>query len=346
MQFLANLIPLAERGGIPDLFAQAAIGMLVSRTNRALSAQEEDDETTAFARAMSEMPIATHVAAANSQHYELPPKFFELVLGPRRKYSCCYYNADTTSLADAEEAALEATAQNAGICDGQAILDIGCGWGSFALFAAKRFPNAQVVAVSNSAAQRGYIEDQIAAWGLKNLSCVTADMNEYQPDQIFDRVVSVEMFEHMANWPRLLARIRSWLKADGRLFVHIFSHRTTPYLFEHNKNSDWIAQHFFTGGIMPSHSLLHKCTNEFRIEDEWRWNGLHYYRTAKDWLKNFDRNTEDIDRILSEVYGRDANVWRQRWRLFFLATAGLFGHNRGEVWGVSHYRLEPVSLKL
>ncbi len=345
MQFLSNMIPFVERVGIPDCFARLAISTLVARTGRSLSAQEKD-KTAAFAHTMSEMPIATHVAEANSQHYELPPAFFERVLGPHRKYSCCYYDNETSSLADAEQAGLEATAQNAGICAGQAILDLGCGWGSFALFAAQRFPNSKVVAVSNSNTQRVYIEEQMAARGLKNISCVTADMNEYQPDRGYDRVVSIEMFEHMANWPRLLARIRSWLKPDGRLFVHVFSHLTTPYRFEHNKKRDWIAQHFFTGGIMPSHDLLQECTNDFRIEDEWRWNGLHYRRTAKDWLENFDRNADEIDLILREVYGPDANVWRQRWRLFFLATAGLFGHSRGEVWGVSHYRLAPVALQL
>jgi len=345
VQFLSNMVPFVERAGIPDSFARLAIGTLVARTSRSLSAQD-GDETAAFAHKMSEMPIATHVAEANSQHYELPSAFFERVLGPHRKYSCCYYDNETSSLADAEQAALEATAENAGICDGQAILDLGCGWGSFALFAAERFPNSNVVAVSNSSTQRYHIEEQMVARGLKNIYCVTADMNEYQPDRTYDRVVSIEMFEHMANWPRLLARIRSWLKPNGRLFVHVFSHRTTPYRFEHKKKRDWIARHFFTGGIMPSHDLLQECTNDFRIEDQWRWNGLHYHRTAKDWLANFDRNAHEINLILREVYGADADVWRQRWRLFFLATAGLFGHSRGEVWGVSHYRLAPVTLQL
>lgn len=345
MQCLSNIIPLVERGGIPDKFARLAISMLVAHTSRSLSAQE-NDETAAFAHAMCEMPIATHVGQANAQHYELPPRFFELILGPSRKYSCCYYQSETSSLAGAEEAALEATARNAGITDGQAILDLGCGWGSFALFAAQRFPNAKVVAVSNSIAQKGYIEKQITALRLNNLLVVTADMNDFQPDRIFDRVVSIEMFEHMANWPLLLTRIRSWLKHDGRLFVHVFSHRSTPYRFDHNKKRDWIAQHFFTGGLMPSHNLLRKCANEFRIEDEWRWSGSHYQRTAKHWLSNFDRNTDAIDRILCDVYGGEVNVWRQRWRLFFLATAGLFGHRRGEEWGVSHYRLEPVALRV
>ena len=343
MQFISNIIPIVERNGIPDNFARLAISMLVARTSRSLSAQEQD-VTDAFACAMREMPIATHMNAANTQHYELPPTFFELILGPRCKYSCCYYEREVSSLADAEEAALAATAKNAGIADGQAILELGCGWGSFAMFAAQRFPNAKIVAVSNSSVQRNYIEKQIVALGLDNLLVVTADMNDFQPDRAFDRVVSIEMFEHMANWPQLLARIRSWLKPEGRLFIHIFNHRSTPYRFDRNAKRDWIAQHFFTGGIMPSHDLLRKCTNDFRIEDEWRWNGSHYLRTAKQWLDNFDRNIDAIHSILCDVYGDEANVWRQRWRFFFLATAGLFGHKHGEEWGVSHYRLKPVAL--
>ena len=343
MQFISNIIPVVERNRIPDNFARLAISLLVGHTRRTLSVQEKDS-TNIFAHAMSEMPIATNVTQANAQHYELPPTFFELILGPRCKYSCCYYESKTTSLADAEEAALEATVHNAGIADGQTILELGCGWGSFALFAAQRFPKARIVAVSNSSAQRNFIEKQVVALGLENLLVVTADMNDFQPDRTFDRVVSIEMFEHMANWPQLLARIRSWLKPDGRLFVHVFNHRSTPYRFDHNTKRDWIAQHFFTGGIMPSHDLLRKCTNDFQIEDEWRWNGSHYRQTAEHWLDNFDRNTDAIEGILCGVYGDEANVWRQRWRFFFLATAGLFGHKNGEEWGVSHYRLKPVAL--
>jgi cyclopropane-fatty-acyl-phospholipid synthase len=343
VQFISNIIPVVERSRIPDTFARFAISLLVARTSSSLSAREKDG-TNAFARAMSEMPIATNVAEANVQHYELPPTFFELILGPRCKYSCCYYESEASSLADAEEAALEATVRNADIADGQTVLELGGGWGSFALFAAQRFPKAKIVAVSNSSAQRNFIEKQIVALGLDNLLVVTADMNHFQPDRTFDRVVSIEMFEHMANWPQLLARIRSWIKPDGRLFVHIFNHRSTPYRFDHNTKRDWIAQHFFTGGIMPSHDLLRKCTNDFRIEDEWLWNGSHYRQTAEHWLDNFDRHTDAIEGILCDVYGDEANVWRQRWRFFFLATAGLFGHKNGQDWGVSHYRLKPVAL--
>jgi cyclopropane-fatty-acyl-phospholipid synthase len=342
MQVLSHVIPLAERAGIPDGIARLAIGMMVARTDRSL-AEKRKGETAAFVRQMSDMPIATHASDANAQHYELPPEFFTLTLGPRCKYSCCYYANDATTLAEAEVAALEETARRADIRDGQSILDLGCGWGSFALFAAERYPAAQVVAVSNSRTQKAYIEDQIAARGLSNISVRTADMNRFEAERSFDRVVSIEMFEHMSNWPRLLARIRSWLKSDGRLFIHVFSHNSTPYRFELDNKSDWIAQHFFTGGIMPSHDLIGACKGSFQVEQDWRWGGEHYARTARHWLDNFSANSAEIDRILCEVYGSQARIWRHRWRWFFFATEGLFGHDEGRAWGVSHYRLAPVA---
>lgn len=345
MQVLSNMIPLAERAGIPDGLARLAIGMMVARTDRSLS-EKQNGGTAAFVQAMSDMPIAIHANDANAQHYELPPEFFALVLGPRRKYSCCYYPSEATTLAEAEAAALEETARRAGIRDGQSILDLGCGWGSFALFAAEHYPGARVLAVSNSRTQKAYIDRKIADLGLTNISVRTADMNTFEAEGAFDRVVSIEMFEHMSNWPRLLARIRSWLKVDGRLFIHVFSHKSTPYRFEHDNKRDWIAQHFFTGGIMPSHDLISACCGSFRVEEDWQWSGEHYARTARHWLANFSANSAEIDRILRGVYGADARVWRQRWRLFFLATEGLFGHDGGRVWGVSHYRLASVALRL
>jgi cyclopropane-fatty-acyl-phospholipid synthase len=345
MQVLSNIIPLAERAGIPDGLARLAIGMMVARTDRSLS-EKQNGETAKFVQAMSDMPIAVHASDANAQHYELPPEFFALVLGPRCKYSCCYYPSETTTLAEAEVASLEETARRADIRDGQSILDLGCGWGSFALFAAERFPNSKVTAVSNSRTQKAHIDREIADLGLTNISVRTADMNSFEAAGSFDRVVSIEMFEHMSNWPRLLARIRSWLKSDGRLFVHVFSHKSTPYRFELDNKRDWIAQHFFTGGIMPSHDLIGACRGSFRVEQDWQWSGEHYARTARHWLENFSANSAEIDRILRDVYGDEARLWRQRWRLFFLATEGLFGHDGGSAWGVSHYRLAPVALRL
>lgn len=207
---------------------------------------------------------------------------------------------------------------------------------------AERFPDARIVAVSNSSPQRQHIEEAARTRGLRNLTVVTADMNDFQANDEFDRIVSVEMFEHMSNWRSLLERARSWLTPEGRLFLHVFSHRKHSYRFDHGDRADWIAQHFFTGGIMPSHQLVQHFPDLFEVESEWRWSGRHYQRTAEDWLANFDANSVAIDRIFAEVYGAEARIWRRRWRLFFLATAGLFGHAGGAEWGVSHYRLRPA----
>jgi cyclopropane-fatty-acyl-phospholipid synthase len=265
------------------------------------------------------------------------------VLGPRRKYSSCLFADGATTLAGAEELALAETAAHAALADGQEILELGCGWGSLSLWMAERFPRARVTAVSNSAGQRGHIEAEAARRGLSNLRVITADMNRFEPDSVFDRVVSVEMFEHMANWGALLARVRLWLRPEGRLFLHVFSHRSSPYRFDHAEREDWIAQHFFTGGIMPSHGLIRQFSGLFTVEREWRWSGTHYARTADAWLSNYDRHADAITPILRDVYGDQAAIWRRRWRLFFLATSGLFGHAGGEMWGISHYRLRPAA---
>ena len=262
-----------------------------------------------------------------------------LILGPRRKYSCCLYPDAGTNLIAAEDYALAETADHAELADGQRILELGCGWGSLSLWMAEKYPRAQITSVSNSASQRSYITEQAQARGLANLRVITADMNDFNIDQRFDRVVSVEMFEHMANWRGLLARVRNWLTPGGKLFLHVFTHETTPYRFDHKDQTDWIAQHFFTGGLMPSHQLIREFPDLFHCEKSWRWSGDHYRRTAFDWLRNFDRNRASIDVILADVYGKDAALWRRRWRLFFLATAGLFGHDDGADWGVSHYLL-------
>lgn len=339
---LAQAAALAgERIDLPDVVTKAGIAWMVSRTDRRLAAAPFDVEQQ-FAKAMAGYPIAAHTDLANDQHYEIPAEFFSLVLGPQRKYSCCLYTNGATSLAEAEDHALAETASHADLADGQTILELGCGWGSLSLWMARQYPKARIVSVSNSHSQRRFIEEQAAASGLNNLKVVTADMNAFVPDARFDRVVSVEMFEHMANWRPLLARIRDWLKPDGSLFMHVFSHKSAPYRFLTDNKSDWIAQHFFTGGIMPSHGLIRQFGDCFALASEWRWSGENYRRTAEDWLANYDWNADAILAVLEDVYGRDAHLWRRRWRLFFLATAGLFGHEAGEPWGVSHYRLVPV----
>lgn len=342
MSLIASAIRVAERSPLPDPLTRMGIEFLVGRTRKTLdspSGQKDND----FARSMTAHPIAEHTEAANEQHYELPPRFFALTLGPRRKYSSCLYPTGQETLAEAEYLALEETAAHAELADGQSILELGCGWGSLTLFMAERFPGARITAVSNSTPQRLHIEAEAAARRLGNVRVITADMNSFIPDATYDRVVSVEMFEHMSNWRTLLERIKTWLSPEeGKLFIHVFSHRHSPYRFDNKNEADWIAQHFFTGGIMPSHGLIRHFPDCFAVEKEWRWSGTHYQRTALDWLARFDANRPEIDRILAAVYGADAALWRRRWRLFYLSTAGLFGHSGGDEWGVSHYLLRPA----
>lgn len=331
----------AETLPLPDAVLRAGIARLVSRTGSSLERDAAAGDA-AFAAGMDAFPIAIHTDDANAQHYELPPAFFDLVLGPRRKYSSCFFPEPQTTLAEAEELALSATMDHAGLADGQSILELGCGWGSLTLFMAERLPAARITAVSNSAPQRAAIEAEAARRGLGNIRVITADMNSFAPEQRFDRVVSVEMFEHMANWRTLLARVRDWLEPGGRLFLHVFTHRTASYRFDPADRDDWIAQHFFSGGIMPSRGLAGAFPDLFTLEQRWEWSGEHYRRTAEDWLANLDARRPAVDAVLRTHYGNAAPLWRRRWRLFFLATSGLFGHDGGRAWGVSHMRLAPV----
>jgi cyclopropane-fatty-acyl-phospholipid synthase len=338
MSFVSTIIGTAERVPLPDLIIRAAIQRLCSRTATRLSAGGAESDAS-FATEMALRPIAEHADAANAQHYEVPAAFFALVLGPNRKYSSCFYKDIASTLQEAEEEALRQTVAHAGLADGQSILELGCGWGSLSLWMARQFPNSEIIAVSNSRTQREYIESEAASRGLKNLSVVTSDMNVFDPKRQFDRIVSVEMFEHMMNWRELLRRIRSWLAPDGCFLAHIFTHRAGTYLFERTDREDWIAQHFFAGGVMPSHHLIRQYSDLFVVEKEWRWSGTHYQRTALDWLGNFDAHRDEIEAILRKVYGNDTALWMRRWRRFFLATSGLFGYADGSEWGVSHYRM-------
>ncbi len=341
MSLLAASINRLQDAPCPDFVVRPAIGALVANARRRLARIPGACEAD-FAAVMADRPIAEHTQAANTQHYELPALFFERVLGPRLKYSSAYYETSDTTLAQAEEAALARTCQNAGLADGQAVLELGCGWGSLSLWMAAAYPAASITAVSNSRSQKAFIDQQARERGLGNLTVVTADMNDFQTTSRFDRIVSVEMFEHMANWRALLTRMRGWLAPGGRAFVHVFAHRAAPYRFEVEDRSDFIAQHFFTGGLMPSHGLMRQYPDLFEVEADWRWSGAHYARTANDWLANFDRHEPEIMDLMRSVYGQDAVLWARRWRRFFLATAGLFGDRGGAEWGVSHYRLAPV----
>ena len=341
MSLIAATIDAFEGAPLPDVVRRTAITLLVANARRQLGGAGPGTEA-AFAREMAERPIAEHADAANAQHYELPAEFFLNCLGPQLKYSSALYLNPGDTLAQAEEQGLRETAEHADLQDGQQILELGCGWGSLSLWMAKTYPGARITGVSNSASQREFILARAAERGLTNLEIITCDMNDFEAPGAFDRVVSVEMFEHMANWRALLGRVRTWLKPDGRLFIHVFTHKTAPYRFDLNDEADWIGKYFFSGGVMPSHGLIAQFPDLFVLEQDWRWSGAHYQKTALHWLELYDSNLAKIRPVLETVYGKDATLWHRRWRLFFLATAGLFGHRGGTEWGVSHYRLRPA----
>lgn len=334
---LAGAIKAVERLPLPDTVLRAAVTTFIGRNS--LPSEPSQFADASFAAAMRSMPIVIHAADANRQHYEIPAEFFGLILGPRRKYSCCYYESDAATLADSELRALEISAEHARLRDGQRILEIGCGWGFLSLFMAKRFPNATITAVSNSHSQRRYIEEVARARGVRNLTVITTDVANLELQGPFDRIVSIEMLEHVANWSLLLRRLPPLVAADGQMFVHVFAHRACAYRFDHDDPTDWIGQHFFTGGLMPSDGLIRQFSEGFLVEEEWRWDGRHYARTARDWLSNLDHNTDKAIDLFRSVYGQEAILWFRRWRLFFIAVERLFAHRDGAEWGVKHYLL-------
>ena len=338
-----SLIDFAERGRLPDFLIRLGIRSLLKKRLRKEdlgSVEANQEKLSGLMDTLSNGPVALVPEKANEQHYEVPARFFELALGKRKKYSSCFYPTGTESLNEAEAFALHATCQRAGIVDGMSILELGCGWGSLTLWMAENFPNCKIVAVSNSTSQREFILEQAQCQRIdRNLTVLTQDMNEFEPEpgQKFDRVVSVEMFEHMHNYPLLMKRIFSWLNETGKLFVHIFCHRTLAYQFKDESNNDWMSRYFFSGGNMPSDDLLIRFQGELKIERQWRWSGNHYHQTCEHWLKNTDRNRVEILNLFSETYGSEAEVWLQRWRIFFLACSELFRLNGGNEWYVSHY---------
>lgn len=328
---------LAESGLVPDALIRRGIRRLCAERKVEIGDQNGQDIEN-FVAKMNESPIALVPDIANEQHYEVPAGFFDLVLGEHRKYSCCYWGGPVSNLGEAEEAALEITCQRADIQDGMKVLDLGCGWGSLSLWIAGHFPRCSVTSVSNSASQRAFIEKEAALLGLSNIEVITADMNEFTTDKSFDRVVSVEMFEHMRNYGALFERISHWLTDGGLFFMHIFCHRSAAYEFIDRGPADWMSRHFFSGGIMPSGDLPSRFQDHLQLVEQWRWSGRQYQLTAEAWLENMDAKRAEVMPVLVSTYGKeDAQRWWMRWRIFFLAVSEMFGMDDGIEWGVGHY---------
>ena len=338
-----SLIDLCERGLVPDILTRYGIRRLSAQRLRDEGAQDVQAADARFRHLLEglrQSPIAIETAAANEQHYEVPTRFFELCLGKRLKYSSCFYATGTEDLDTAEDAMLALYGERAELADGQRILELGCGWGSLTLWMAQRFPNARITGVSNSRTQREHILAQAARRGLGNVEILTCDVNRLElPEGEFDRTVSIEMFEHMRNYQHLLGNVSRWLKPGGKLFVHIFCHRSLMYPFETQGDDNWMGKYFFTGGLMPSADTLLHFQRDLTLEQRWLLPGTHYERTANQWLENQDRNREEVMSVLTQAYGAaDAARWNQRWRMFWMACAELFGYAGGNEWLVAHYR--------
>ncbi|GAB4123355.1 MAG: cyclopropane-fatty-acyl-phospholipid synthase family protein [Wenzhouxiangellaceae bacterium] len=339
---MAALIDLAERGLLPDSLIRYGMRRLMRNRLQAHYADGIEAQTQAYRELLQELrqsPVAIETDAANEQHYMVPTDFFKLVLGKHLKYSCALWPDGVSDLDQAEQAMLQLYGQRAGLADGQNILELGCGWGSLTLWMAANYPGAHITAVSNSSSQREHIEAQARARGLDNVQILTADVNHFTPpQQDYDRIVSIEMFEHMRNYQTLLQRVASWLADDGRLFVHIFCHHRLMYPFETEGEHNWMGKYFFTGGLMPALDTLLHFQQDLLLEDLWAVDGRHYEKTSNAWLALLDQRSAEVLEVCRQTYGdAQAKIWRQRWRMFFMACAELFGMHHGREWLVGHY---------
>ncbi len=337
---MIDLMELAEKGKMPDTAIRAGIRKLLRDRLKAespLNYEERLEKLYEFKKTISSEPVAIETGTANQQHYEVPAELFQTFMGAHLKYSCGYWPEPETTLTESEEAMLEMTCRRAGIEDGMDILELGCGWGSLSLWMASHYPNSNIVAVSNSHSQRKYIQ----ARGIPNLEVITADMNDFALARTFDRVISVEMFEHMRNWHELLRRVGNWLEPEGRLFIHIFVHKDLPYLFNGSGENNWMAENFFKEGMMPSENLLPLMNDHMLVERMWRVNGTHYAKTLNAWLKRIDQFEDEALSVLEKQYGKEeAIIQLGRWRIFFMACEELFGFKGGNEWYVAHYLLK------
>lgn len=343
-----QVVDLLYRYPVPDWVTRRALRLIISRSTRRryrLTLDEQEEGRRHLLEKLAQSPIAIHTDDANRQHYEVPPAFFELVLGRWMKYSCCYWPEGVNELDQAEEAMLRLTCQRARLDDGMRVLDLGCGWGSLSLWIAERYPNCRVVALSNSQPQIDHIEERCSEQRLRNVEAVVADVNQLDLDETFDRIMSVEMFEHMKNYERLMAKIASLLTPEGKLFVHIFSHRVFAFEFEADDPDDWMARTFFSGGTMPSDGLLLHYQRDLRLLDHWRVSGKHYARTLRAWLDRLDEQLPAVQRLFRGTYGPDeARRHVVDWRLFFMACEETWALDQGREYIVSHYLFDRCPL--
>lgn len=330
---------LLEKNLLPDWAIRLGIRRLLAQRLREEAGADPEAKLGKFADGLRAMPIAVNTQESKEQHYEVPTVFYQHCLGPRLKYSSGLYETGLETLAQAEERMLALTCERACLTDGLDILELGCGWGSLTLWMAEHYPHARITGVSHSRTQREHIMGEAAKRGLANVSIITCDMNEFdQPPAQFDRVVSVEMFEHMKNWPRLMANVASWLRPGGRFFAHVFVHARFAYHFEVRDHTDWMSKYFFTGGMMPSHDLFTRFQDDLKLVEDWKVSGTHYARTAEHWLQNMDAHRADIMPLFVETYGAAGALrWWCYWRVFYLSCAELWNYRAGLEWHVSHY---------